>query len=688
MDREELLKLIADINSPDNLIRNFSANIFLNIKDDESVAFLYDAVKAANPYARAMFIKLVASGKKKGRKKYLLGMMRDPDASIRAEAAAVVKKSAHMFSADDYISMLGSSCRAARLTALEMLADNPEEKLTGEIIASFLASPPKNDELDLFESALKYICLHAKSDPGARLKYAALVRESFRTGRAEVLKSALKYAHFLADEDALLEIYREFIFKRGENVDRAVIESALNFSSAAALDFLARFAADDSADGLERRKCLVKLIDSGEPQHISNCLELIVRGSDHALKFFCWNALQNIDRAKMTLILTGLINSAKSAHDKIEYLTLLSLLTVKNQRSADAALRMYSENSERRIKSAALELIGRNNFKGLLPEDFLPGLARSLFTRDFPGIKTAAIPLLVKYLPQGHLESLFAGCSNDARDYTLFCEAYIKRVRGRTFPAADDGGEYKFYKRVVKSLFEYKDIDLIAAAAALAPYKGLTDFIHEYARSVNLSRGGLYSRIIQKIIVSSLKSAPGAAKFFIENAREEDLILYVNLLKETSSVDALKALANYFFGADASGGSVGRRQRLNGADGAAHSGPLYYAVKDAVYFITKNNIDRVFEASRWPEFKNDDFITLMTGAFLSGLKEAALPGDGGFGAGAGVGRFTALYAKNTDLINFYKTISKKLGVEDKFSFYNILQKNGGETALEIISELG
>jgi hypothetical protein len=685
MDREELLKLIADINSPDNLIRNFSANIFLNIKDDESIAFLYDAVKTANSYAKAMFIKLVASGKKKGRKKYLLGMMRDPEASIRAEAAAVIKKSAHMFAADDYISMLGSSCRAARLTALEMLAENPEEKLTGELIASFLASPPKNDELDLFESALKYICLHAKSDAGARLKYAALVMESFRTGRAEVLKSALKYAHFLSGEDALLEIYREFIFKRGENIDRAVIDSALNFSSAGAFDFLARFAADDSADGLLRRKCLVKLIDSGEPAHISNCLELIARGSDHALKFFCWNALQNIDRAKMTLILTGLINSAKSAHDKLEYLTLLSLLTVKNQRSADAALQIYAENSDRRIKAAALELIGRNNFKGLLPEDFLPGLVRSIFTRDFPDIKGAAIPLLVKYLPQGHMETLFAGCCNGARDYTLFCEAYIKRARGRSFPAADDAGEYKFYKRVIKSLFEYKDIDLIAAAAALATYKGLTDFIHEYARSVNLSRGGLYSRIIRKIIVSSLKSAPGAAKFFIENAREDDLILYVNLLKETSSVEALKAVANYFFGTDAGGGG---RPQLNGAGENAHSGPLYYAVKDAVYFITKNNIDRVFEAARWPEFKNDNFITLMTGAFLSGLKEAALPGDSGFGAGAGVGRFTALYAKNPDLINFYKTISKKLGVEDKFSFYNILQKNGGETALEIISELG
>lgn len=687
MDREELLKLIADINSPDSLIRNFSANIFLNIKDDESIDFLYDAVKTANAYARAMFIKLAASGKKKGRKKYLLGMMRDPDASIRAEAAAVIKKSAHMFAADDYISMLGSSCRAVRLTALEMLAENPEEKLTGEIIASFLASPPKNDELDLFEPALKYICLHAKNDAGARLKYASLIGESFRTGRAEVLKAALKYAHFLSDENSLLGIYREFIFKRGEIIDRAVIESALNFSSAAALDFLARFAADDSADGLLRRKCLVKLIDSGEAAHISNCLELIARGNDHALKFFCWNALQNVDRAKTTLILTGLVNSAKSTRDKLEYLTLLSLLAVKNQRSADAALQFYSENPDRRVKAAALELIGRNNFKGLIPEDFLPGLARSVLAPGFPDVKTAAIPLLVKYLPQGHMETLFAGCCNDARDYTLFCEAYIKRVRGRTFPAADDGGEYKFYKRVIKSLFEYRDIDLIAAAAALAPYKGLTDFIHEYARSVNLSRGGLYSRIIRRIIVSSLKSAPGTAKYFIENAREDDLILYVSLLKETSSVDALKAVANYFFGADAGSGG---RPLLNGADGAANSGPLYYAVKDAVYFIVKNNIERAFEAARWPEFKSEDFISLMTGAFFSGLKEAALPGDGGFAAeyGVGAGRFAALYAKNPDLINFYKTISKRLGVEDKFSFYNILQKNGGEAALELINELG
>ena len=131
---------------------------------------------------------------------------------------------------------------------------------------------------------------------------------------------------------------------------------------------------------------------------------------------------------------------------------------------------------------------------------------------------------------------------------------------------------------------------------------------------------------------------------------------------------------------------------MNGADGAASSGPLYYAVKDAVYFIVKNNIDRAFEAARWPEFKNEDFIALMTGAFFSGLKEAANPGDGGFaagaGAGIGAGRFAALYAKNPDLINFYKTISKRLGVEDKFSFYNILQKNGGEAALEIINELG
>ncbi len=108
MDREELLKLIENLNSPDNLIRNFSANIFLNIKEESSVAFLYDTIKSSNAYIKSLFLKLIASGKKRSRKKYLLSMLEDGDASVRAEASAIIKKCAQLFTHEDYTKMLRS----------------------------------------------------------------------------------------------------------------------------------------------------------------------------------------------------------------------------------------------------------------------------------------------------------------------------------------------------------------------------------------------------------------------------------------------------------------------------------------------------------------------------------------------------------------------------------------------------
>ncbi len=684
MDKEEILKLISDINSPDSLIRNFAANIFLNIKDDETIELLYGAIKTANAYARSLFIKLIAANKKKSRKKYLLELLNDKDLAVRQEAAATAKKSAQIFAAQDYLSMLRHSGREMRLTALEMLIENPQETVKNDIIQFFLDRPPEKDAVDLFETALKYICIHANNDRAARDKYITLIKEIFKTGRYGVLKSAIKFAHLLVEESVILSIYRDNIFKHGEAADEAVIESALKFKTKDAADFLAQFIEGRSLKTELAGKCLVRLINTGEKKHIIKCLKLLGETGDQSIKFFAFNALLNIDRPRLCDILTGLITSAEdNARLRLEYLTVLSYVIIKNHANTQFILNIYRQNVDTAIKSAALEILYRNNFEGLIPIEFLEDLSRSIAgagTGAASGrLKNIAIPLLVKYLSPAHAEGIFARCSGDAADYIVFCEAYIKKNAGgaiktvgdRGFTPRTDDGEYKFYKRVIKSIFEYKNDGLIAAAACTAPYRGIIDFIHDYAGSLNLNRGGLYANIIKNVVVSTLKNNPGAVAHFIESADGKDLTLYVGLLKETAGMEALKAIAAYFFSAGA----------------PPVPAPLNYAVKDAVYYIARNNITSIFDSAKWPEFKSDNFLSLIAAAFLNALKEIAPAGGAALDPGH-YGTYAALYSKNDGLINFYRAISKKMALEDKFSFYNILQKAGGESALEIINELG
>jgi hypothetical protein len=684
MDKEELLKLVSDINSPDSLIRNFAANIFLNIKDDETIESLYCAIKTANAYARSLFIKLIAANKKKTRKKYLLELLNDKDSAVRQEAAAAAKKSAAIFTAQDYQSMLRQSGRETRLTALEMLVENPEEMVKNDIIQLFLDRPPEKDSADLFETALKYICIHAKNDGTARDKYIAMVKEIFKTGRYGVLKSALKFAHLIAGQNIMLSIYRDNIFKHGGAADEAVVESALKFNAEEAAGFLAQFIESRSLKTELAGKCLVKLINTGEKKHIVKCLGLLAETEDQTIKFFAFNALLNIDRGRLCEILTGLITAAgDNTQRRLEYLTILSCVVIKNQANTQFILKIYKESGEPAVKAAALEILYRNNFEGLIPVEFLEDLTRSIAGAGTGAaasrLKNIAIPLLVKYLSPAHAEGVFARCAGNAADYIVFCEAYIKKNDGgpikthgeRGLAAAANDAEYKFYKRVIKSIFEYKNDGLIAAAACTAPYRGIIDFIHDYAGALNLNRSGLYANIIKNVVVSALKNNPGAVAHFIESAGGGDLILYVGLLKETAGMEALKAIAAHFFPAGA----------------PPVPAPLNYAVKDAVYYIVRNNITSIFDSAKWPEFKSDAFISLIAAAFLNALKEIAPAGGAAFDPGH-YNTYAALYSKNNNLINFYSAISKKMALEDKFSFYNILQKAGGESALEIINELG
>ncbi len=684
MDKEEILKLISDINSPDSLIRNFAANIFLNIKDDETIETLYGAIKTANAYARSLFIKLISANKKKSRKKYLLELLNDKDTAVRQEAAAAAKKSAQIFTSQDYLSMLRHGGREMRLTALEMLVENPEESLKNDIIQLYLERPPEKDAADLFETALKYICIHANKDGAARDKYIALIKDIFKTGRYGLLKSAIKFAHLLAEESVMLSIYRDNIFKHGDAADETVIESALKFKNKDAADFLAQFIEGRSLKTELAGKCLVKLINTGEKKHIVKCLKLLGETGDQSIKFFAFNALLNIDRPLLCDIITGLIASAgDNASLRLEYLTLLSYVIVKNHDNAQFILNIYRQSVDNAVKSAALEILYRNNFEGLIPVEFLENLSRSIFRKEGAAasgrLKNIAIPLLVKYLSPAHAEGVFAECSKDAADYIVFCEAYIKKnaagadkmTGGRSFTNQAGENEYKFYKRVIKSIFEYKNEGLIAAAACTAPHRGIIDFIHDYAGALNLNRGGLYANIIKSVVVSALNNNPGAMAHFIENADGKDLTLYIGLLKETAGMEALRAIAARFFSAGA----------------PAVPAPLNYAVKDAVYYIVRNNITSIFDSAKWPEFNNDGFVSLITAAFLNALKEISPAGGAALDPGH-YGEYAALYSKNDGLINFYRAISKKMPIEDKFSFYNILQKAGGESALEIINELG
>lgn len=676
MDREEIIKLISDINSPDGLIRNFAVNIFLNIKDDETIETLYGEVKTANAFTRTLFIKLIAAGKKKARKKYLIELLNDKEAAIRQEAAAAAKKSAQLFTAPDYQSMLRQSARETRLTALEMLVENPESSITSDIIRLFLDRPPEKEAADLFEAALEYICIHAKNNAEARAKYTAMVKEIFKTGRYGVVKSVLKFAHLIAEQDTMLSIYRENIFKHGAAIDEAVVESALKFNIESAAGFLAQYIENRSIKTELAGKCFVKLINTGEKKYIVKCLGLLAETKDQSIKFFAFNALLNIGRGKLCDILIGLITAAGNNNQLlIEYLTVLSYVIVKNQAGAQFILKVYKESSGPSVKAAALEILYRNNFEGLIPLEFLEELNRSIAGAKAAAapelIKNIAIPLLVKYLSTAHAEGIFARCAGAAADYIVFCEAYIKRAGEKSGENKMNDAEYKFYKKVIKSIFEYRNEGLIASAACAAPYRGIIDFIHDYAGALNLNRGGLYAGIIKKIIISTLKNNPGAIAHFIQNADGKNLALYVGLLKETAGMEALKAIAAHFFPAGA----------------PPLLAPLNYAVKDAVYYIAKNNITSIFDSAKWPEFKNDGFISLIAAAFLNALKEIAPTGGASFDSGH-YGAYAALYSKSDNLINFYGAISKKMTLEDKFSFYNILQKAGGESALEIINGLG
>lgn len=666
MDREELLKLIEDLNSPDNLIRNFSANIFLNIKDESCISFLYDIVKNSNAYVKSLFLKLIASGKKRSRKKYLMSMLGDGDASIRAEAAAIIKKSARLLTPEDYIKMLRPGLSQTRLAALETLIENPDESIKNEIIALFFNSMPPSEELNLFEAALKYFCLHSPDDKNAGRKYLALMQEAFKTGRHDVLKISLKYSRFLINETEMLEIYRGCIHKYGGGADEAIIASALEFKTPETEEFLAQFICDGDIECTLRRKCIVRLIKSGSANHIIKCLKAVAACPQHSIKFFAYNALFDIDGAILSPILKELIPAAALKTEKIEYLTLLSLAVVKTQQNLRFIIDTYRGAGDCEIKSAALEIIYRNNFASMVPQDFLNELALDIKSEKNAGIKYSAIPLLVKYLSPNHLEAFFAACQKNPVDYGLFCEAYIKRAKS---PEASESENYKFYKKFISSLFQSRNIDAIAVAAVTAPYRGVVDFIHEYVGALNLNRGGLYAAVVRKVIIAALKNAPDSPKRFLHSAEKKNLAIYISLLKEAATKDALKALASFFFGAE----------DFRGGEDTPEEARISFALKDAIHLIVKSNILTIFEVARWPEFGNRAFSALITGAFISALKELE-PGAGP--------SYAALYSKKPALLEFYRAVSKNLNLEDKFCFYNILQKAGGEAALDIINELG
>lgn len=301
----------------------------------------------------------------------------------------------------------------------------------------------------------------------------------------------------------------------------------------------------------------------------------------------------------------------------------------------------------------------------MVPLDFLNELSLDIKAEKNAVLKYSAIPLLVKYFSQNHLEAFFAVCRKHPVDYGLFCEAYIKKVKSLDYA---DPANYKFYKYFIAILFENKNIDAIAAAAVTAPYRGVVDFIHQYVEALNLNRGGLYAAIVRKVIIAALKNAPDSSKRFLHCAEMKNLNIYISLLKETAAKDSLKALASFFFGGEAfQGVEPAEEARIN------------FALKDAIYFIVKSNILTIFEVAQWPEFENRNFSVLIAGAFISSLKELA-PSAGP--------AYAAFYSKNPALIKFYRAVSKLLSLEDKFCFYNILQKAGGEAALDIINELG
>ncbi|HPG57804.1 MAG TPA: hypothetical protein PKW98_08285 [Candidatus Wallbacteria bacterium] len=665
MDREELLKLIENLNSPDNLIRNFSANIFLNIKDESCVAFLYDTIKNSNAYIKSLFLKLIASGKKRSRKKYLLSMLEDGDSSIRAEAAAIIKKSAQLFTHEDFAKTLRSGLSQTRLAALETLIENPDESIKPEIISAFFNSLPPSGELKPFEAALKYFCLHSPEDKNARGRYLALMQEAFKTARHDVLKYSLKYSRFLISETEMLALYRSYIYKYGGEADEAIISSALDFKTPETEEFLSQFISGGEIESSLRRKCIVRLIKSGSEGYITRCLKTVAGCKDQSIKFFAYNALFDIDGALLSNILKELITAATVKSEKIEYLTLLSLAVTKNLRNLQFIIDIYRGAADCEVKSSALEIIYRNNFMAIVPQEFLNELALDIKAEKNAGLKYSAIPLLVKYFSQNHLEAFFAVCRKHPVDYGLFCEAYIKKVKSLDY---SDPAIYKFYKYFIAILFENKNIDAITAAAVTAPYRGVVDFIHQYVEALNLNRGGLYAAIVRKVIIAALKNAPDSSKRFLHCAEMKNLNIYISLLKETAAKDSLKALASFFFGGEAfQGVEPAEEARIN------------FALKDAIYFIVKSNILTIFEVAQWPEFENRNFSVLIAGAFISSLKELE-PAAGH--------AYAAFYSKNPALIKFYRAVSKLLSLEDKFCFYNILQKVGGEAALDIINELG
>ncbi len=678
MNKEEIIKLLADINSSDTLIRNFSTSIFLNIKDEETIDFLFAEIKNANEYIKSLFIKLITAGKKKKGKKYLIELLRDASPSVRNEAAAAVKKNTLLFTAEDYKNMLQpQNTHEIRLAALDSLIENPYASLNDEIRTLFFASFPAPEELREFSAAIKYACINASNDKKIIKGLTDIIVKSFnRPDGMAVLKRACEYAHLLIDEKSLIGIYRENAFTRGAEICAIIGNAVLRFKTTSAYDFLSELIRrPEMQENALLEKCAAKLIESGEKRYIIQCLELFFTDTRHKpeTKFSVYCAILNVNRKILNEIIIDA--AAKTRHNKnslLEYLALAGAAAIKTRTCAQFIIKCHSEYIDNGIKNMALEILYRNNFNYLIDEEFIDRMLRTYMTGAADTIKYSIIPLLVKYLQPARLETLFSKCLGGADDFRLFCEAYLKKsAKGPEFD--ERCGGYDFYKKVIKAIFEYRGMDLIAGAACNAPYKGVIDFIHEYASAIELHNCRLYRSIIRRTIISALKNIPEAAAHFIRGASNGREILYTGLLKETGDMESLKAIAAFFFGNNAENG-------LNEVGIKRHpEGPIYYAVKDAIYYIVKNNVSAISSAAFWPEFKNDDFAFLTAAAFINALKEAGDISNEDYGP---------IYLKNNTNMSFYKIIIKKITFEDKFNFYNILQKNGGEKALEIINELG
>jgi|GEM_PF-4341065 len=661
MQREELIKLIEDIESNDLLVRNFSSNILLGIRDVKTTNELYSIVRSSGKQAKAIFLKLACSQRKAENKKHILQLIEEKDDFISAEASAAAKKLSFLFTRDDLLSMLASRTAASVVTALEIATNGPFDELKNEIINSHIAYRPQPKNIKIFNEALKFVVKKAAGDKNAELQLQDALEAAVKNKDAEFVESCLKYAHLLIAEPALLEIIKKSL-NINERLKEAMIKSALNLNSPASYDFIEQFI---TCGGLEiklRQKVFVKFIKSKKKEHTLKAVKLLATELPVSLKYCALSEIQNISTPVISEAVGAVLKESKSEPAIFECLLLSGLLCTANAENHERITKIYHSSASAEVKAAALEMICRADYSRFIKPDFIRGLIADFELTRFAEIRCMIIASVVKYAESAYLETFYNKCIKFTADFTFFCEAYIKRLaaKGRT--------QENFYGDMIKRIIDAGDPELIVAAAVCVPTEGGADFLHDFIAVLDSARAPLFTATLKNSIASALLKNSSILEIFMKSARKAHLGAYLNVLGMMPSYNSLKAIIENFF-------------TVNGGFVKGIDDNTVLLLKDAFYNILINDPQNLFKMTGLEVFKTGEFIDFISPVALNVIEDLCEYAEIEFSIAE------TLTKKTPESILLYKALAKNLGNENKFFLYNLLQKAGGAPALDIINEL-